>query len=208
MSTTIERYVIRHISGTKANQVEEFDFSKNELSIGRTAGSDIQFDPEQEVIVSREHGKIVKVSSEPPQFSINDNNSRNGIFVNKMRVKGSAPLKPGDEVQLGSNGPVFSFDIHPRPQNMMMETKVMDIPTSIKATTVSEVASAAAEPAKTGLGKQTVERMLVAERKKSFSSMAYILGGLIIVLGALGYFFRDKIFGKNTTTIVNVGDSS
>ncbi len=128
MSTTIERYVIRHISGTKANQVEEFDFSKNELSIGRTAGSDIQFDPEQEVIVSREHGKIVKVSSEPPQFSINDNNSRNGIFVNKMRVKGSAPLKPGDEVQLGSNGPVFSFDIHPRPQNMMMETKVMDIP--------------------------------------------------------------------------------
>ena len=208
MSTTIERYVIRHISGTKANQVEEFDFSKNELSIGRTAGSDIQFDPEQEVIVSREHGKIVKVSSEPPQFSINDNNSRNGIFVNKMRVKGSAPLKPGDEVQLGSNGPVFSFDIHPRPQNMMMETKVMDIPTSIKATTVSEVASAAGEPVKTGLGKQTVERMLVAERKKSFSSMAYILGGLIIVLGALGYFFRDKIFGKNTTTIVNVGDSS
>lgn len=195
MSTTIERYVIRHISGTKANQVEEFDFSKNELSIGRTAGSDIQFDPEQEVIVSREHGKIVKVSSEPPQFSINDNNSRNGIFVNKMRVKGSAPLKPGDEVQLGSNGPVFSFDIHPRPQNMMMETKVMDIPTSIKATTVSEVASAAAEPAKTGLGKQTVERMLVAERKKSFSSMAYVLGGLIIVLGALGYYFRDSLFG-------------
>mgnify|MGYP000872389683 CR=1 FL=1 len=208
MSTTIEHYVIRHISGTKANQVEEFDFSKNELSIGRTAGSDIQFDPEQEVIVSREHGKIVKISSDPPQFSISDNNSRNGIFVNKMRVKGSAPLKPGDEVQLGSNGPVFAFDIHPRPQNMMMETKVMDIPTSIKATTVSEVAVVPSEPVKTGLGKQTVERMLVAERKKSFGSMAYILGGLIIVLGALGYFFRDKIFGKNTTTIVNVGDSS
>jgi len=96
MSTTIERYVIRHISGTKANQVEEFDYSKSELSIGRTSGSDIQFDPEQEVIVSREHGKIVKVSSDPPKFSINDNNSRNGIFVNKMRVKGSATLSPGD----------------------------------------------------------------------------------------------------------------
>lgn len=213
MSTTIERYVIRHISGTKANQVEEFDYSKSELSIGRTSGSDIQFDPEQEVIVSREHGKIVKVSSDPPKFSINDNNSRNGIFVNKMRVKGSATLNPGDEVQLGSNGPVFSFDIYPRPQDMMMQTKVMDIPTSIKATTVSEVGQAAvtgteAAAAKTGLGKQTVERMLVAERKKSFSNMAYIIGGLIIILGALGYFFRDKIFGKNTTTIVNVGDSA
>ncbi|MBL0183730.1 MAG: trypsin-like peptidase domain-containing protein [Chitinophagaceae bacterium] len=213
MSTTIERYVIRHISGTKANQVEEFDFNKSELSIGRTSGSDIQFDPEQEVIVSREHGKIVKVSSDPPKFSINDNNSRNGIFVNKMRVKGSATLNPGDEVQLGSNGPVFSFDIYPRPQNLMMETKVMDIPTSIKATTISEVSpgtgsASVTEPVKSGLGKQTVERMLVAERKKSFSSMAYILGGLLIVLAGLGYFFRDKLFGKNTTTVINVGDST
>lgn len=199
MSTTIERYVIRHISGTKANQVEEFDFNKQELTIGRTAGSDIQYDPEQEVIVSREHGKIVKVTSDPPQFSINDNNSRNGIFVNKVRVKGSATLNPGDEVQLGSNGPVFSFDIYPRPQNMMMETKIMDIPTSIKATTISEVSSsgsAAAEPVKTGLGKQTVERMLVAERKKSYGTMGIIIGILVLALGVLGYVFRDNIFGK------------
>lgn len=201
MSTTIERYVIRHISGTKANQVEEFDFNKQELSIGRTAGSDIQYDPEQEVIVSREHGKIVKVTSDPPQFSITDNNSRNGIFVNKTRVKGSASLKPGDEVQLGSNGPVFAFDIYPRPQNMMMETKIMDIPTSIKATTVSEInpgasVSGASEPVKTGLGKQTVERMLVAERKKSFGTMGIIIGLLVVALGVLGYVFRDNIFGK------------
>lgn len=201
MSTTIERYVIRHISGTKANQVEEFDFNKQELSIGRTAGSDIQYDPEQEVIVSREHGKIVKVTAEPPQFSIIDNNSRNGIFVNKSRVKGSATLKPGDEVQLGSNGPVFAFDIYPRPQNMMMETKIMDIPTSIKATTISEIASSAgssssAEPVKTGLGKQTVERMLVAERKKSYGTIGIVIGLLVVALGVLGYVFRDKIFPK------------
>jgi pSer/pThr/pTyr-binding forkhead associated (FHA) protein len=201
MSTTIERYVIRHISGTKASQVEEFDFNKQELSIGRTAGSDIQYDPEQEVIVSREHGKIVKVTSDPPQFSINDNNSRNGIFVNKVRVKGSSTLNPGDEVQLGSNGPVFAFDIYPRPQNMMMETKIMDIPTSIKATTISEIipganASSAAEAVKTGLGKQTVERMLVAERKKSYGTMGIVIGVLIVALGVLGYVFRDNLFGK------------
>ena len=199
MSTNIERYVIRHISGTKTNQVEEFDFNKSELSIGRTSGSDIQFDPEQDVVVSREHGKITKLSSDPPKFTINDNNSRNGIFVNKMRVKGSSALNPGDEVQLGSNGPVFSFDIYPRPQNMMMETKVMDIPTSIKPTTVSDIRQTSAsesEPVKTGLGKQTVERMLVAERKKSSSKMAIILGSLILVLGILGYVFRDTIIPK------------
>lgn len=213
MSTTIERYVIRHVSGTKANQVEEFDFNKPELSIGRSAGSDIQFDPEGDSVVSREHGKIVKVSSEPPKFTINDNNSRNGIFVNKIRVKGSATLNVGDEVQLGSNGPVFSFDIYPRPQDMMMETKVMDIPTSIKATTVSDVRptgamETAAEPAKTGLGKQTVERMLVAERKKSSNKMALTLGALVVVLGVLGYVFRDKIIPKPVPPVPPPVDST
>ncbi len=208
MSTTIERYVIRHISGTKANQVEEFDFSKSELSIGRTTGSDIQFDPEQEIIVSREHGKIVKLSDDPPRFEIRDNNSRNGIFVNKNKVKGSVALEVGDEVQLGLNGPVFSFDIYPRPQDMMAATRMVEIPTSIKATTISAVELIPdAEPAKVGLGKQTVERMLVAERKKSSGKMAIVLAGILVALGAGGYFFKDKIFGDKTT-IVTVQDSS
>ncbi|MBL7752499.1 MAG: FHA domain-containing protein, partial [Chitinophagaceae bacterium] len=208
MSHSVERYVIKHLSGSKLNQVEEFDFSKNELSIGRSAGSDIQYDPEREVVVSREHGKITKISSEPPKFAITDNNSRNGIFVNKNRVKGTIELQPGDEVQLGNNGPVFSFDIYPRPQDMMAATRVVEIPTSIKATTISEVtqaaSAAASEPVKTGLGKQTVERMLVAERKKSFNTMAFVIGGLVLVLGALGFAFRDKIFGKSETVINNI----
>ncbi len=212
MSTTIERYVIRHISGTKANQVEEFDFNKWELSIGRDSGSDIQFDPEREVIVSREHGKIVKLSNDPPKFEIRDNNSRNGIFVNKNRVKTSVTLQVGDEVQLGLNGPVFSFDINPRPQDLMAATRMVEIPTTIKPTTISELQKTAemipAEPAKVGLGKQTVERMLVSERKKAGSKMAVVLVSLLVVLGVLGYVFKDKIFGKNTTTIVNMGDST
>ncbi|MBS1734757.1 MAG: FHA domain-containing protein, partial [Bacteroidetes bacterium] len=204
MSTNVERYVIRHTAGSKNNQVEEFDFNKSSLSIGRAAGSDIQYDPEQDSIVSREHGKIEKISSDPPKFTITDNNSRNGIFVNKNRVKGTVSLELGDQVQLGMNGPVFTFDIHPRPQDMMAATRVVEIPTSIKATTISETGTAAspvAEPAKTGLGKQTVERMLVNERKKSNSRMGLILGGLVVVLGILGYAFKDKLFKKGDTII-------
>jgi serine protease Do len=197
MNSSIERYVIKYISGSKANQVEEFDFNKGELSIGRAAESDIQFDPEKEVIVSRQHGTISKVSADPLKFTITDNNSRNGIFVNKNRVKGTVALQVGDEVQLGLNGPVFSFDVYPRPQDMMSATRVVEIPTSIKATTVSELQTAplpVGEPVKTGLGKQTVERMLVAERKKSYSGMGMVLGGLILVLGVLGYTFRHTLF--------------
>lgn len=205
MSTNIERYVIRHTSGSKSNQVEEFDFSKSSLSIGRASGSDIQFDPEQETIVSREHGKIEKISGEPPKFTITDNNSRNGIFVNKNRVKGTVPLAVGDVVQLGSNGPSFTFDIYPRPQDLMSATRVVEIPTSIRPTTVSDVhqtAVSASEPVKTGLGKQTVERMLVNERKKSTNKVFMILGVLLIALVALGYAFKDKIFPKEKPPVV------
>jgi serine protease Do len=211
MNTKIERFVIRHTAGSKINQVEEFDFSKPELTIGRAAGSDIQFDPEQEVIVSREHGKIVKLSSNPPKFELRDNNSRNGIFVNKSRITSSAILEAGDQVQLGLNGPVFTFDIYPRPQDMMAATRMVEIPTNIKATTVANVQTAEvmanAEPAKVGLGKQTVERMLVSERKKAGNKMAIVLGGIAVLLGTLGFLFKDKIF-KGGTTIINVKDST
>ncbi len=207
MNISIERYVIRYISGSKANQVEEFDFKKNVLTIGRAADNDIQFDPEQEIIVSRQHGRISKVSTDPLKFTITDNNSRNGIFVNKTRVKGTVELQPGDEVQLGLNGPVFSFDIFPRPQDMMSATRVVEIPTSIKPTTISEIQPVeilpGSEPAKVGLGKQTVERMLVSERKKSTSKMVFVLVGVIALLGALGYAFKDKLFPKGETKIVN-----
>ena len=199
MSTNIEKYVIRHTAGSKSNQVEEIDFSKSSLTIGRAAGSDIQFDPERDSIVSREHGKIEKTGSDPLKFTITDNNSRNGIYVNRNKVNGSVLLEPGDQVQLGTNGPVFTFDIHPRPQDMMAATRVVEVPSSIKPTTVSDIhtgVSAAAEQVKTGLGKQTVERMLVNERKKSTNKMALVLGALVIVLGALGYVFKDKLFGK------------
>lgn len=199
MSTNIEKYVIRHTAGSKSNQVEEFDFSKSVLSIGRAAGSDIQFDPERDSIVSREHGKIEKTSADPLKFTITDNNSRNGIYVNKNKVNGSVQLELGDQVQLGTNGPVFTFDIHPRPQDMMAATRVVEVPSSIKPTTITDIntgVSAVAEPVKTGLGKQTVERMLVNERKKSTNKMALILGALVIVLGALGYVFKDRLFGK------------
>jgi S1-C subfamily serine protease len=208
MSLTVERYVIKHVSGSKINQVEEFDFNKKELTMGRVAGSDIQYDPEKETIVSREHAKIVKADDSTLKFTIVDNNSRNGVFVNKVRVKGSMPLEPGDTVQLGNNGPSFSFDIYPRPQDMMMATRVVEIPASIKATTISEVRPVTAEvtmssePQKIGLGKQTVERMLVTERKKSYSTMAVVIGGVIILLGGLGFGFRDKLF-KNETVVIN-----
>jgi hypothetical protein len=57
------------------------------------------------------------------------------------------------------------------------------------------------ETVRTGLGKQTVERMLVTERKKSYGTMAMVLGGVVILLSIVGYVFRKDLFAQ--TTIVD-----
>lgn len=211
-NTTVDRYVIRHLAGTKANQVEEFDYRKySEISFGRSSANALQFDPERDTTVSREHGKIVKDPNQDLAFSVVDNNSRNGIFVNKTRIIGSAILQPGDEIQLGQGGPVFQFDLNPRPLELMMSTRVVEIQQAGKPT--SEVnlldrlsgsgdLDAAPVPAKTGLGKQTVERMMMTERKKTSRSLALGVAVVLVLLSGLGYFFRDK-FGKQETIVIN-----
>lgn len=208
--SSVERYVIRHLSGSKANQVEEFDFNRPELTFGRATHCDVLFDPEIDTVVSREHAKILKDPANPFNFSLIDNGSRNGVFINKARVKGAQALHVGDDVQLGQNGPSFQFDLNPRPNNLMPATRLVSVGASKPTSEVSlaeVLPTADALPHKTGLGKQTVERMLVAERKNSQRTVLFSVAGLVLVLGTLGYVFRDKI-GKRETTTVLVGDTT
>jgi len=125
MSQTTQKYVIRFTNGIKNSQIEEFDFSKPELSIGRDTNNDIQFDPETELGVSREHGKIIKKADDC--FILVDNNSRNGTFVNGKKVTGKVLIQPGDEIKLGVNGPTFIFDLDPKPYRPPMPTQLMEV---------------------------------------------------------------------------------
>ncbi len=188
MNTNIKHYVIRFIAGAKANQIEEFDFkTQNELTFGRSADNDIQFDPEADTVVSREHGKIVKNDTSPLSFTLIDNNSRNGVYINKTKVKGESAILPGDEVQLGSNGPVFVFDIEPRPTDMMLQTRLVEIARPTTEFIPSEVATTQAMSEKVGIGKQTFERVLTNERKKSSRTLLVSLLAATFILGAIGF---------------------
>jgi S1-C subfamily serine protease/pSer/pThr/pTyr-binding forkhead associated (FHA) protein len=217
MATLVNRYVIRHLTGAKANQVEEFDYKKyNELTFGRAATNLVRFDPERDSAVSREHGKIVREPGKSFLFTVVDNNSRNGIFVNKNRIAGAAPVQPGDEIQLGQGGPVFQFDLNPRPAELMMNTRVVDIPVSIKPTTELSLTEAVGDsndsdvlvPQKVGLGKQTVERMMLSERKKTNKSVLLSVAGVLVVLSGLAYAFRDELNPKPQTITVHHHDST
>ncbi|AXE19439.1 hypothetical protein DR864_17660 [Runella rosea] len=189
MNATVKQFVIRHLVGAKANQVEEFDFnSHNELTLGRSNESDIQFDPEIDTVVSREHGKIVKEG--PLAFVLIDNNSRNGIFVNKTRVKGQTPIEPGDEIQLGNNGPAFIFDIDPRPAELMPATRLVEVVKPTNEFVPLEVSEST--PIKTGIGKQTFERVISTERSKSRRTLWAAMAAACVIFGSLGFVFWNS----------------
>ncbi len=204
--STIKTFVIRHLSGAKANQIEEFDFDQySELTMGRANTNDIQFDPYADAVVGREHGSIVKDSE--VKFAIVDNDSRNGIYVNKVRVKGRMEILPGDEVEIGANGPSFVFDVDPRPQEILGATRVVEVPAKATEEIVPNgMGTAAPTPEKTGIGKQTFERVITYERKKSQRTLIVAVVATLVVLSALAFAFRDK-FGSDRITQIK-GDTT
>src|ERR1700677_2414299 len=113
MSTRIE---IRHVAGSKVNQIEQFQLDNlDELTIGRDPRSTIAFDPARDDRVSRQHAKIRIIKGDQLAFRITDLGSSNGTRVNGNRIDRETDLLPGDRIELGSGGPVIVFDVQPRP---------------------------------------------------------------------------------------------
>ena len=203
----INSIIIHHVSGLRSNQIDEFKFDDNDvISIGRSADSMIRYDADKEAGVSRNHATIKKGAT-PGQFFVEDNNSMNGVLVNDMKISDSVEIFPGDSIQLGLKGPKFTFDLDPRPVGNK-STQLMDTAAPTQELVIDDQA-ASSQPVKHGIGKETFERAIVVERKKSMLNMAAVLVGLVLLVGALGFTFRDKIFPEPLepqTIIVNNDD--
>jgi pSer/pThr/pTyr-binding forkhead associated (FHA) protein len=75
--------------------------SSSDLVVGRSDESDVFLD---DVTVSRRHAVIVRGAD---GWSISDDGSLNGTYVNRRLAEGSVALASGDEVQLGKYRFVF-----------------------------------------------------------------------------------------------------
>jgi FHA domain-containing protein/zinc ribbon protein len=73
---------------------ETFPLEGSRVTVGRSPDCEIFLD---DVTVSRKHAALTK---DGDGFSIQDEGSLNGTFVNKKRVEG-AQLEDGDEIQIG-----------------------------------------------------------------------------------------------------------
>ncbi|MBA2620824.1 MAG: trypsin-like peptidase domain-containing protein [Acidobacteria bacterium] len=216
----MERMLIKHLSGSKANQVEEFALKHhNELIFGRDAGATVKYDPDRDDTVGRQHAKVTRDPNEADGFLVADMNSRNGTFLNKQRINGTVKINPGDTVQLGTGGPEFQFEVEPRPANATKATRVVESSAFGKSSPETRVVSTnsgggdmsssiptlpmgATKPIGT-VGKATVERMIsqtVSDTKKSQGRQYGIIGGAaavavlllfgIVVGGA--YYYNSK----------------
>lgn len=195
----MERIVLKHLSGSKANQVEEFPLNHvKELVLGRDPSSTVKYDPDRDDLVGRQHAKITQDPNDPSQFIVSDLNSRNGTFVNRQRISGTTRLNVGDVVQLGPGGPEFLFEIEPRPANATKATRAVGVPPTMQAPMPSGPPTRGAGPGPTGApsyqtapagsagpGKNTVMRMInenVAESKKQQGRKYMAVGGALFFL--------------------------
>jgi len=192
----IDKIIIRHSEGSKANQNDEFNFDNNDtISLGRSSDANVQFDPESDNGVSRQHATITKGET-VGQFFIEDNNSLNGVFVNGEKISSKRELFAGDTVQLGLKGPKFSFDLDPRPK-IAKATELMQVYAATQEISVEDMEpEVIQESSKVGIGKETFERAIVEERKRSTFNVATMLIGGLLIAGALAFALRDKWLPK------------
>ncbi|MGH6823121.1 MAG: FHA domain-containing protein, partial [Methylocella sp.] len=212
----VEQIVIRHVSGSKANQIEHISLADvNEITIGRDPRSNIAFDSSRDDIVSRRHAVIRVVRGDRISFRLADLGSNNGTFLNGERITEEVELLPEDSIELGKNGLRFIFDVQPRPAYLVSRTRIIDIG-GAAATRVIEAAGIAARdaaltsemsvepamqkldpPPKVGVGKETVLHLLGEERRATSRVWISSLAGLaaFVALGGGAIYWkqvRDK----------------
>lgn len=204
----MERILIRHLKGSKANQTEVFSLKEvTEIGFGRDPANQIKYDPDKDDLVSRTHAKIAQDPDNPTQFTLTDLNSRNGVFVNSVKVLGSTRVEPGDIVRFGPGGPEFQFDLDPRPQGVPKATRIvsaeetfpMNATRESRAETLKQdyapPPTGRGEDGKPGVGRATVERMITQTRsdakKTLINAGAALLGVLALTASVLFYQSRQ-----------------
>ncbi|HEX8719382.1 MAG TPA: trypsin-like peptidase domain-containing protein [Pyrinomonadaceae bacterium] len=216
----MERIVLKHLSGSKANQVEEFPLAHvKELILGRDQSATVKYDPDRDDLVGRQHARIAQDPNDPSQFVVTDLNSRNGTFVNNQRVAGAVRVNPGDQVQLGPGGPAFIFDVEPRPAGATKATRIAQTSPTAPTMPGAPATRVPGGPAPTfpqtspapsgGVGKATVERIVaqnVQEAKKSQGRTFMAVGAavivlIVVVLGGVGGYLIWRTKSAATTEI-------
>ena len=163
---------IKFLSGGRAGQVETV--AKAYIGVGRHPLSDIRFDAERDLDVSARHAAIIQRGAD---YVLQDQQSKNGTFVNGKRVSADVVLSDGDVVGFGPEGPAFEFHILER------DSAAAPSPAEQSAGRASN--ARAAMPAQRARSSTAVRvAMEVAKQTRSLRNTTKILFGLLILVAA------------------------
>ncbi len=200
--TKVARIMLRHLTGSKANQEEPFALSQfPEITFGRLPSSTVRFDADLDDLVSGQHASITPDTADQTAFTLTDLGSRNGTFVNKQRVTTPVRLSPGDVIQFGAGGPEVEFDCEPRPEGLIKKTRMavsgslpVSVATPLSPTRTGPISRAQSASLSSGnserssetgngappsIGKVTVERLIT---QATGESRRTLLGGGAVLL--------------------------
>jgi HlyD family secretion protein len=107
--------IITHIANSSLAGQEQ-RFSKPLITVGRDSDTDIDFDPDEDLVVSHHHAEIYV---ENDNLFIRDMGSRNGTYVNQRRITEPVELHPDDAIHFGFGGPLAKAQLA-RPEEPLL----------------------------------------------------------------------------------------
>jgi|SRR5579872_5916582 len=90
--------------GVYSGSIFPLQINRTGVTLGREATNTIALG--NDTTVSRRHAAI---RAENGTYIVSDEGSSNGVYVNGVRISGTQPLRPGDEVQIGNTR--FRFEV-------------------------------------------------------------------------------------------------
>ncbi|MEO5813692.1 MAG: trypsin-like peptidase domain-containing protein [Gemmatimonadaceae bacterium] len=177
---------LRVLSGTRAGTREQFE--KPVVTVGRDPQSDLHFDAQTELDVSTRHGELRYADG---AWTIHDQGSTNGTFVNGERVGDSHRLSDGDVVSFGANGP-------------RVEVRGIGAATGAAPATAlrPSVPISAGSASKPRLDTSMRVAVAVEEQTRSLRRNFMIAGGALVAAGVLGFVLWQRQVSARETALV------
>ena len=108
---------------SRKGKFSQLTFKEEKIVIGRSSANDIVI---KDPYSSNQHAFIYPSER---GYVLRDNNSKNGTFLNSIRIKGEVELNKGDEILIGSTRIMFDKEISTNVEVTRGDTGITNIRT-------------------------------------------------------------------------------
>jgi pSer/pThr/pTyr-binding forkhead associated (FHA) protein len=183
------RIELRILSGARAGESEVFE--KRAILVGRKPTSDLRFNTHEDLDVSGDHAEFREHGG---RWFVRDVGSTNGTYVNGVPIRDEAPIKDGDIIGFGKNGPTVEVRAKGDPTGKTPAIPRTDSRKSVK-------------PPGTGPGRMSTHERVAVQVREQTRGIKTMLIGSMLGLGALAiaaYWIGTREGGKQVAEMQRI----